>query len=92
MALMLNISQTDVGASFNSAYARVAQALVSNDFHGPPTVEAIVEFYASEQARLTRAIPVHRMNFAMEMPQGDFMTGVYATLKSMDEFAGAEDC
>ena len=92
MALLLNISQTDVGAAFDAAYARVAHAVVENDFDQPPHVDAVVEFYANEQARTNTAKPVHRMNVNMEMPSGDFMQGVYTALKATPGFEGAVDC
>ena len=92
MALLLNISQTEVGASFNSAYARVSHVHVENNFDEPPIISALVEFYASEEARLNRALPVHCITINMAMPQGDFMTGVYTALKTIEGFEGAEDC
>ena len=92
MALLLNISQTDVGAAFDAAYARVAHAVIENDFDQAPRVDAVVEFYANQQARTIMATPVHRMNVSMGMPSGDFMPGLYTALKATPGFEGAVDC
>jgi len=92
MALTLNISETDVGAEFDAAYARVAHAVVENNFDEAPVVMVVVEFYATERARINRALPVHRTNITIPLPEGDFMTGVYTSLKATNGFEGAEDC
>lgn len=92
MALTLNILETDVGAEFDAAYARVAHAVVENNFDEAPVVMVVVEFYATERARVNRAIPVHRTNITMPLPEGDLMVGLYNHLKTLPEFDGAEDC
>lgn len=92
MALILNILETDVGAEFDAAYARVAHAVVENNFDEAPVVMVVVEFYATERARVNRALPVHRTNITMPLPEGDLMVGLYNYLKTLPEFEGAEDC
>ena len=92
MALQLNITETEVGASFNSAYAKIVS------FHGENMpdfgimVNFIVDCYASSAAREQNARPVHRMHFDIKLPEGDLMVGLYNHLKTLPEFEGAEDC
>ena len=92
MALQLNITDTEVGASFNAAYAKIAH------FHGENMpavgvrVDFIVDFFASSAAREQNARPVHRMHFGISLPEGDLMVGLYNYLKTLPEFEGAEDC
>ena len=92
MALQLNITETEVGASFNAAYAKIV------NFHGENMpdigveVNFTVDFYASLEAREQNARPVHRMHFNIILPAGDLMTGLYGYLKTLPEFDGAEDC
>ena len=92
MALQLNLTDTEVGASFHAAYAKIVH------FHGENMpdvgvmVDFIVDFFASSAAREHNARPVHRMHFGIRLPEGDLMVGLYGYLKSLPEFEGAEDC
>lgn len=87
MALTFNIENTKVGAAFNAAYAKIV------DFHGQNNgrVMVVVDVFASQSARQQEANPVHRFAYDFETPSGDFMPGLYAALKSMPEFEGAQD-
>jgi len=99
MALRLNLENTAVGVAFNAAYAKVESVQV--DYMPSEDVElnalvlkahALVRFYASEDARLNNAQPVHQQLFRMEVPSGDLMPGVYNYLKMLPEFENSEDC
>ena len=93
MALTLRIENTEVGHTFDAAYAKITS------FHGmiPPdpddetVVGFYVDFYATLEARQNNSRPIHRMNFHTSLPAGDFMPGLYNYLKSLPEFTGAED-
>ena len=90
MALQLQITNTEVGASFDAAYAKIIA------FHGENVpdqiVEIVVDFYASSAAREANARPVQRLPYHTTLPSGDLMAGLYAYLKSLPEFASAVDC
>ena len=92
MAVQLNITETEVGSSFNAAYAKIVR------FHGEnmPDDGIMVDFtvycYASSTAREQNARPVLSMNFNVGLPEGDLMVGLYNLLKTLPAFAGAEDC
>ena len=99
MALRLNLENTAVGVAFSAAYARIE----SIDVNYAPSEElevgtlvlqahALVRFYATEDARLNNAKPVHQQLFRMEVPSGDLMPGVYNYLKMLPEFENSEDC
>lgn len=92
MALQINITQTEVGASFNAAYAKITHF----SGHNMPDIGVVVDFtvdcYASLAARDQNARPVHRMHFNISVPEGDLMGGLYNHLKTLPEFDGAEDC
>jgi len=87
MALTFNIENTTVGAAFNAAYAKIV------DFHGQNNgrVMVVVDVFASQSARQQDAKPVHRFAYDLPVPNGDLMPGLYASLKSMPEFEGAQD-
>lgn len=92
MALILNISETEVGCSFNAAYAKII------NFHGENVsgvgvvINFIVDFYASSAAREQNARSIHRMYFETKLLEGDLMVNLYNYLKTLPEFAGAKDC
>jgi len=99
MALRLSIENTSVGVAFSAAYARVEGIDIhytsSEDLESHTLVLAayvLVSFYATEEARFNNAQPVHRQSFRMSVPSGDLMPGVYNQLKTLPEFAEAEDC
>lgn len=87
MALSINIENTRVGVDFNAAYAKIV------DFHGHNNgyIEFVVDVFASASAREQLANPVHRMGYKLPIPSGDLMPGLYAALKAMPEFEGAQD-
>jgi hypothetical protein len=92
MALQLNITDTEVGASFNAAYAKIVHFHGENMPDAGVMVDFIVDCYASSAAREQNARPVHRMHFGIRLPEGDLMVGLYNHLKTLPEFEGAEDC
>lgn len=99
MALRLSIENTAVGVAFSTAYARVegvnAHYMPSEDLESSTFVLSAhvrVSFYATEEARFNNAHPVHQQNFRMDVPSGDLMPGIYNYLKTLPEFAEAEDC
>jgi len=99
MALRLSIENTAVGVAFSAAYARVEGAdihYMPSEDHESHTLVLVahvqVSFYATEEARFSNARPVHQQNFRMSVPSGDLMPGIYNYLKTLPEFAEAEDC
>jgi len=92
MALQLNIDNSDVGAGFSAAYAKVSNVKVRNRDGDDITVMVMVSLYASETARESNSHVVANWHFNIPMPTGDFLPAIYAALKEMPEFAGAIDC
>lgn len=87
MALLINIENTKVGAAFNAAYAKIVSLHGQNN----GCLDVVVDVFASEAAREQQARPVHRAGYTLEIPSGDLMPGLYAALKAMPEFEGAQD-
>jgi len=92
MALQLNIDNSDVGAGFSAAYAKVSHVRVVNRNGDDIKVDVLVDVYASESARESDSIAVANWHFTIPMPTGDFLPAIYNALKEMPEFAGAIDC
>lgn len=93
MALLLNIENTDVGVSFSSAYAKV-MGFKSRFIDTEKTVMIFVIVYASTEARQAESQPVKSLDFMVDITylQGDILPAIYAYLKTLPEFEGAEDC
>lgn len=95
MALLLNIENTNVGVSFDSAYAKVVSFKSRfTEEEEEKTVLVIVEFYASTKARQSNSQPVKDLDFKINLSdlQGNVLPAIYAYLKTLPEFSGAEDC
>tara|TARA_E500000318_G_scaffold95507_1_gene95346 strand:- start:4422 stop:4700 length:279 start_codon:yes stop_codon:yes gene_type:complete len=92
MALLMNVTRTDIGVGFSEAYARVHSVQVVNHPRRGISVNVEVLIYATQTARTEKANAVARVGAIVEMPSGDFLPGIYAALKKLPEFEGAIDC
>lgn len=89
MALRLNLSSTPIGLSLPSAYARIA------DVHGNlRELVVMVEIHATSDARRALAQAVERRRHSIDPSglSGQLGPALYAHLKMLPEYAGAEDC
>lgn len=88
MALKLSIPTSNVGAPFAEAYARIAT------FHGwTHKVVLHVSIFASADARHSNAQPVDARAHEMPVPaDAPLLPAAYVFLKTLPEYAGAEDC
>jgi ABC-type sugar transport system substrate-binding protein len=90
MAFKLNISESDVGAAFTDAYARVG--FIKGDTRNFFTQ---VLYYASEEARKANAQPV--LSKSYQIPFAEFasadnpIAAGYNWLKTQDEYKTATD-
>lgn len=89
MALKLVLTETSVGVECEEAYAKIDQLTVDKT-----VTAAFVAIFANEAARRKGAQPVERRAHGLptESLTGDILPAVYAALKAMPEYAGAEDC
>ena len=92
MALQVNIAETDVGASFSAAYAKVSRVKIHNPNTSNLYATVFVTIYANETARQSSSRPVCDWCYTMDVPTGDFLPGIYAQLKLLNEFEDATDC
>jgi hypothetical protein len=90
MALQLQIQNTEVGAAFDAAYAKIVHFEGHND--GSGIVHFVVDFYADQAARDSNLRRVSRAFYDSPVPDGHITQSLYAYLKTLPEFAGAVDC
>jgi hypothetical protein len=88
MALKLSV-QTQFGVPAPQAYARI-----TNFFGTKDQIQVQVAIHYDESARHSNMATVkenaHYIN--MEDLKGDLIPAIYAELKNLTEYAGAEDC
>lgn len=89
MALQLAFNQSPIGVPLDSAYARVLSIAVQ-----PASSTVLVGVYFNTAARQANVNPVFTQPFAFVTSElkGDILPAVYAALKALPEFAGAQDC
>lgn len=88
MALKLFIPDSQVGAPFADAYAKISH------YHGwTHVLVAHIAIYANMDARFNNAQPVDTRTYEMPVPaDGPLLPAIYAYLKGLPEYAGAVDC
>ena len=89
MALKLNLATTQFGVPAPEAYARI-----TNFFGTKDQLQVQVAVYYNEEARQGNASTVleHAHYIAMEDLKGDLIPAIYAVLKTLPQYEGAEDC
>ena len=89
MALKLSVADTQFGIPAPQAYARI-----TNIFGNKDQVQVQVAIYFDETARQLNKQTVQEQAhyFGMEELKGDFVPAIYAALKNLPQYEGAEDC
>ena len=89
MALTVDINDTSIGTPLTGCYLRIVK------FDGDKEwVRFFVEAHTSEQARLDAKAPVFSGSHAVAPGDvsGPVLPALYTHLKSLPEYAGAQDC
>lgn len=87
MALLHSLSLSS-GIDLPNAYAKIDTFMGTKD-----SMTVDVAWFSSEQARLDEKPSVHRQSYMLPgVPNEDLLTSTYNYLKTLPEFAGAEDC
>jgi hypothetical protein len=89
MALVISAVNNTNGQTETAAYARI-----TNFFGTKDQIQVQVEVHATEQARQQGwpSVAQHAHYINMESLQGDLIPAIYAVLKTLTPYAGAEDC
>jgi hypothetical protein len=89
MALVISAVNNTNGQTEAAAYARI-----TNFFGTKDQLQVQVEVHATEQARQAGwpSVAQHAHYIGMESLQGDLIPAIYAVLKTLTPYAGAEDC
>jgi len=89
MALQLNLESTQFGISAPQAYLKIASYVGTKD-----QIQVQVAIYFNEDARQNDMATIHDDNhqIAIEDLQGDLLPAIYGVLKTLNDYAGAEDC
>lgn len=89
MALRLTLNQTPVGVACPAAYARISGVRADKN-----EASVLVVVYASEAARQQYAqeIEVRQHSVSTASLSGALWPAVYAAIKALPEYVGAEDC
>jgi hypothetical protein len=88
MALRITAINNTNGQTETAAYARI-----TNFFGTKDQIQVQVEVHATEQARQAGwpSVAQHAHYIAVEDLQGDLIPAIYAVLKTLTPYAGAED-
>ena len=89
MALQLSLASTQFGVPAPQAYARI-----TNFFGTKDQIQVQVAIYFNEEARQNNMATVkeNAHYIAIESLKGDLIPAIYAVLKTMADYQGAEDC
>jgi hypothetical protein len=89
MALKLNLEMTPIGVPLPEAYARIVD--VGGNLR---ELLVMVDVYATEGARQSLAKTIERRRHSVDPAElvGPLGPALYAFLKTLPEYAGAEDC
>lgn len=89
MALKINVEDSNIGASFSEAYARIVHARVTKH-------QAVysVEVYASEQSRNANKQSIRSDVFSVQLEElsGDIYPALYQHLKTHPFYESGIDC
>jgi hypothetical protein len=89
MALKLALAETPIGLSIPSAYARITEVFAQKE----ETV-VIVAVHGSAEARQRLALEIETRKHVLPTAEiaGALWPALYAAIKALPEYAGAEDC
>ena len=89
MALQFNLASTPFGVPAPQAYLKIASYVGTKD-----QIQVQVAIYFNEAARQSNMATIQDNNhqIAIEDLQGDLLPAIYGVLKTLNDYAGAEDC
>jgi hypothetical protein len=88
MALKINVPDTNIGASFDEAYARIVTVNATKH-----SVSYVVQVHATEAARLSNKHPIRvdQYDLSMDEISGDLYPALYGHLKQQEFYVSGVD-
>lgn len=89
MALTVDIQETNIGAALTGCYLRITKLEADKEW-----VRLYVEAHVNEAARRDGRAPVLATTHGVSAAavSGELFPALYAALKALPEYAGAQDC